>query len=240
MKRPSSDTQPLAKRRKTDIAIEHAREAETANVLDTVSQRTFPSTITVDSSFSLFYRRFPVSSHFQVGEAVPVLKGKGKGTGATYNPPRDALDLYTPRFVRGSGREKVGVCPICCESVARGGEGKVLWLSMKFSAFKCYHMQYYHGISASTGLPFSPPTAFRVVPRPNPGKLEKTKIKQGHCHKCKKWVAVEGIKDMDAKVIELFWWKHAAACHQGSRLAGEGDIYLEDDTYRKYVEASDT
>jgi len=56
------------------------------------------------------------------------------------------------------------------------------------------------GISASTGRPFSPPIAFRVVPRPNPGKKEKHSIQQGKCHKCAKWVAVEGIKDMESKV----------------------------------------
>ena len=73
---------------------------------------------------------------------------------ATPNPPREALDLYTPRFVRGKGTTKVrrrystwhglslkgvvqvGLCPICHESQARGGEGKKVWLSMKFSAFK--------------------------------------------------------------------------------------------------------
>ena len=56
--------------------------------------------------------------------------------GATYNAPRTSSDLYTPRFVRGRGRDKVGVCPVCVEPVARGGEGRVAWLSMKFSAFK--------------------------------------------------------------------------------------------------------
>ena len=58
------------------------------------------------------------------------------------------------------------------------------------------------GISASTGRPFSPPIAFRVVPRPNPGKKEKHSIQQGKCHKCIKWVAVEGIKDMESKVSD--------------------------------------
>lgn len=45
-------------------------------------------------------------------------------------------DLYTPRFVRGVGREKTGLCPICYEDESRGGNGKQEWLSMKFSAFK--------------------------------------------------------------------------------------------------------
>jgi len=56
--------------------------------------------------------------------------------GGTYNAPRGPLDLYTPRFTKGVGRTKVGVCPICAEPKLRGGEGSVVWLSMKFSAFK--------------------------------------------------------------------------------------------------------
>lgn len=29
-----------------------------------------------------------------------------------YNKPRSILDLYTPRFVKGVGAQKVGMCPI--------------------------------------------------------------------------------------------------------------------------------
>lgn len=81
---------------------------------------------------------------------------------------------------------------------------------------RSYHMQYAHGmlpsllhftsslpglgISASTGRPFSPPTAFRTIQRTNVGKLEKSELMQGRCHKCKKWVAVEGVKDVPTKV----------------------------------------
>jgi hypothetical protein len=50
--------------------------------------------------------------------------------------PRSAYDLYTPRFTKGVGRTKEGICPICFESKERGGEGRVEWLSMKFSAYK--------------------------------------------------------------------------------------------------------
>lgn len=55
---------------------------------------------------------------------------------ATWNAPRSPSDLYTPRFVRGRGRDKVGLCSICCEHVDRGGESKRVWLAMKVSAFK--------------------------------------------------------------------------------------------------------
>ena len=62
------------------------------------------------------------------------------------------------------------------------------------------------GISASTGRPFSPPTAFCVIPRLNPGKTEKRFIRQGKCHKCSQWIAVEGVKDMESKVITIFFF----------------------------------
>ena len=71
------------------------------------------------------------------------------------------------------------------------------------------------GISASTGRPFSPPIAFRIVPRPNPGKKEKHSIQQGKCHKCAKWVAVEGIKDMESKVSSFYLRKKKPSADGG-------------------------
>jgi hypothetical protein len=57
------------------------------------------------------------------------------------------------------------------------------------------------GIAASTARPFSPPTAFRTVPRQRPGKLERTQMLEGRCHRCMRWVPVQGVKDADAKVL---------------------------------------
>ncbi|KAI0363691.1 hypothetical protein BV20DRAFT_975361 [Pilatotrama ljubarskyi] len=163
------------------------------------SQRTFPLSLPIHPDFLLFYRRFPVSSVIDSDLADTHKITVPKAPDGIRNAPRDPFDLYTPRLVKGRGTSKVGLCPICHESVGRGGEGKKLWLSMKFSAFN-YHMQYAHGISPATGRPFSPPLAFRVVQRANPGKLEKTQLMEGKCHKCKKWVAIEGIKDVPTKV----------------------------------------
>lgn len=56
--------------------------------------------------------------------------------GGTPNPPRSAWDLYNPRFVKGKGVDKMGLCPICVESPERGGEGRRVWCGMKVSAFK--------------------------------------------------------------------------------------------------------
>ncbi|KAG6887706.1 hypothetical protein C0992_011132, partial [Termitomyces sp. T32_za158] len=63
-----------------------------------------------------------------------------------------------------------------------------------------YHMQYYHGISAATQRPYAPPRAFRVTQRPNAAKHERTAIREALCHKCARWVPLEGIKDVQPKV----------------------------------------
>ncbi|KAF8269114.1 hypothetical protein EI94DRAFT_1725991 [Lactarius quietus] len=91
-------------------------------------------------------------------------------------------------------------------------------------------MQYFHGIAASTARPFSPPTAFRNTQRPRTGKLERTHMLEGRCHRCARWVPVQGVKDADAKVKELFWWKHAATCHGTSAMPGERNIFISDPT----------
>lgn len=54
------------------------------------------------------------------------------------NEPRSAYDLYTPRFVKGVGINKVGLCPLCFEPKYRGGNGTIEWLAMKVSAYKWY------------------------------------------------------------------------------------------------------
>jgi hypothetical protein len=60
------------------------------------------------------------------------------------------------------------------------------------------------GIAASTARPFSPPIAFRTSPRQRPGKLERTEMLEGQCHRCMRWVPVQGVKDAEAKVFYLY------------------------------------
>ncbi|THH03405.1 hypothetical protein EW145_g6280 [Phellinidium pouzarii] len=156
--------------------------------------------------------------------------------GGHFNVPRSVEDLYTPRFVRGVGRDKAGLCPICYEPKARGGAGKAEWLSMKFSAFN-YHMQYAHGISPTTQLPFSPPIAFRRIDRKANHKNEKLQLLEGQCHRCHDWMPVEGVKCVEAKLKEIYWWKHAAQCHKGSTIEGETDVHLVDDFSAQVREA---
>ncbi|ORZ35118.1 hypothetical protein BCR44DRAFT_32067 [Catenaria anguillulae PL171] len=70
---------------------------------------------------------------------------------ATAQKPRFEGDLYTPRIVRGCGRDREAKCHICDTDK---------WLNLKTSAY-WYHMQYYHGISSASGLPFFQPSAHR-------------------------------------------------------------------------------
>ncbi|KAI6123004.1 hypothetical protein EV401DRAFT_2196124 [Pisolithus croceorrhizus] len=182
------------------------------------TRRHLPAGIPYHPQFSLFYRRFPVSSRIQTADGIFVpLSSNSEHPGGLYNPPRSALDMYTPRFVRGCGTTKVGLCPVCFECPSRGGGGQCVWLSMKFSAYKCYHMQYGHGISAVSCTPFSPPVSFRTTKRRNPGKRERTHIVEGKCHKCKKWIPIESLKDLDIKVKEIYWY--VCRCNRPSQAS---------------------
>ncbi|KAJ7629357.1 hypothetical protein DFH06DRAFT_1225475 [Mycena polygramma] len=225
----SESPAPLAKRARYNLEAPPSPVAKSEPVFST---RTFPSIdFVVSADFPLFYRRFPASSYFQTGEYESPCELFGmRHPGGEYRPPRDAFDLYSPRFTKGKGADKMGLCPICIEPLHRGGEGKKVWLSMKFSAFN-YHMHFHHGISASSARPLSPPIDFRVTAREAPKKNERAKVQQGKCHKCLRWVVLETVKDVEVKVPELIWWKHAVACHFGSVVAGEGDVFEEDEVY---------
>lgn len=109
-----------------------------------------------------------------------------------------------------------------------------------------YHMQYGHVSST----PFSPPVSYRTTKRRNPGKRERTHILEGKCHKCKKWIPVESLKELEIKVKEICWyvlmepvlgphwrrWKHGAAYHQGTHIEGDNDFFEDDDVYHKVRE----
>ncbi|KAJ2694345.1 hypothetical protein H4R19_005924, partial [Coemansia spiralis] len=49
--------------------------------------------------------------------------------GCEPNIIRSADDMYTPRWIRGIGREKEGLCPVCFDG------GMLIWRRMKCSAY---------------------------------------------------------------------------------------------------------
>src|ERR1700761_3416628 len=75
------------------------------------------------------------------------------------------------------------------------------------------------GVSPTNGLPFSPPIAFRNRKIPRAQKHQKDVMLEGHCHKCKSWIAVEGPNHGDTKVsiLTLMSKSNADSYAQGQR-----------------------
>jgi len=146
-----------------------------------------------------------------------------------YNEPRFKGDLYTPRYVRGTGMQREGLCPICFASHVPSTEQEVAklkppdashgaygcvrkkpaeseerWYRMKVSAY-WYHMIHSHGISPATGKPFDPPEQFRINPEAK---------KEGKCSRCQEWIALDSPKQVAVMVEEIYWYKHAVKCQR--------------------------
>ena len=96
-------------------------------------------------------------------------------------------DLYTPRWIRGQGKEREGWCGIC-------KPGK--WLILKTSAF-WYDKSFMHGISAPTGKPFAEPVEMRRS-ECNP------EVWEGCCGGCGEWVQMVSHKRKGTT-----WFRHA-------------------------------
>ncbi|KAJ1961913.1 hypothetical protein GGI12_002972 [Dipsacomyces acuminosporus] len=54
---------------------------------------------------------------------------EGELAGCVLNPTRGDGDMYTPRWIRGVGKAKEGLCPVCYS------DGLVVWKRMKCSAY---------------------------------------------------------------------------------------------------------
>ncbi|KAI9227719.1 MAG: hypothetical protein DHS80DRAFT_260, partial [Piptocephalis tieghemiana] len=114
--------------------------------------------------------------------------------GAVLQTPKTRTDLYTPRWLQGQGSFKSGLCPLC---------PNLRWFRMKFSAY-WYHMNFHHGISSHSFLPFPAPTAMRIDRHRG--------VKEAFCPKCHEWVLASSSKNVAVKVQEIYWWKHAQKC----------------------------
>ncbi|KAJ2690170.1 hypothetical protein IWW39_000980 [Coemansia spiralis] len=120
--------------------------------------------------------------------------------GCEPNVIRSPDDMYTPRWMRGIGKSKEGLCPVCFSA------GKQNWKRMKCSAY-WYHLNYFHGVSSLTGRPFPNPQATRMVPAGSGRQRQ-----QGQCHICYEWVDMESSRKARVNVPEIYWWKHIQAC----------------------------
>ncbi|KAE8212027.1 hypothetical protein CF327_g4282 [Tilletia walkeri] len=223
-KRASSSAPPADTSTRTSFLVSEER-------------RNFPSSMTFDDSYPLLYQRFYVPSSLPRRMRERIFGGSTAGsfdkevkkeavTGikvpkrSMYKEPPSLLNLYAPRYIRGQGMIKEGLCPVCWES------GEERFFKIKQSSYN-YHMQYTHGISAVTGEPFAPPIAFRTVERPKKDirPFEKETIKEGRCHVCHKFIAVENVKQTEIKVPD---------CQRnGKPLAGASGTFVENAFYQR-------
>ncbi|ORX90343.1 hypothetical protein K493DRAFT_230829, partial [Basidiobolus meristosporus CBS 931.73] len=140
------------------------------------------------------------------------------------NPPRFRNDMYTPRWIRGCGKNKVGLCPICEQNGQMNCfKLKITFMPISSTSFR-YHMNFFHGISSVNGRPFASPVEYRMISDKR-GKLRSKNalskldrpsrmVQQGQCHVCEKWIYLESPKDLEVNVPEIYWWKHAQKCHK--------------------------
>jgi hypothetical protein len=97
-------------------------------------------------------------------------------------------DLYTPRWVRGSGHKREGWCGMC-------KPGK--WLILKNSAF-WYDKCFAHGICPPTGQRFAEPAQFRR-------SSDNPDIWEGFCGECNQWITL-----VSSKRKGTSWFRHVA------------------------------
>ncbi|CAO1619797.1 unnamed protein product [Parajaminaea phylloscopi] len=198
--------------------------------------------------FPGFYQRYPISCHLPLGMRArvyddsqgslpPSLRSAAqrcqRRIRGDYNEEAEATNLYTPRFTRGSGLKKEGLCPICYDDPIGPRE---VWHRTKVSAYN-YHLSVQHGINFATGLPFAPPLKFRTVDRKARSAHERSRMMQALCHSCRKWVDVESTKAVEVKVPELYFRKHAIRCHKAVALSGLGTPFIDNELYRRVMAA---
>lgn len=68
----------------------------------------------------------------QLPHAVAPTGARSAGARLADLRPQGPADLYAPRWIKGIGGDKMGVCPVCVED----GEG-IEWLKTKVSQYKC-------------------------------------------------------------------------------------------------------
>lgn len=126
---------------------------------------------------------------------------------------RSDSDFYSPLWIRGRGADREGLCPVCEPPV---------WLKIKQSAY-WYHMNFFHGISATTGRSYKRPISYRFVfdDKSSLSLMTIPAVKvEGHCGNCLQWIplATEYTGDRSIEILErsicfTSWFKHAQKCH---------------------------
>lgn len=203
--------------------------------------RVFPGTLPIElDEFPLLYQRYRVPSSIAPAKRMAVFGAekaadirdeelravaiRGMRELGAWNEPHDVLDLYTPRWVRGSLKDKMGLCTICYEE----DSSHLVWKRTKTSEYN-YHLINQHGISPHTRRPYDPPIAFRTREQTSTSAGHRKTVIQGKCHACKKYIDMQGKYTGKVKVPEIYWWKHARKCHKGRKgLTGSEGVFVED------------
>lgn len=212
-------------------------DKETSTVLNGL--RIFPPDIPILSAvFPRLYMRYRVPStlpkdlHAAIfgkdgltfDGPLQTLAERGSKTLGRWNEPSSPLDLYTPRWVRGAGDNKEGMCTICYEQTPSEAR---FWRT-KTSQYN-YHLINQHGISPHTHRPFDPPIGFRDRIVKNASTGQRKIMIQAQCHACKKFIDMQSSRLGTVKVPEIYWWKHANVCHRGKPAIDATDgIFVED------------
>jgi hypothetical protein len=105
----------------------------------------------------------------------------------TKQEPRFPGDMYTPRWVRGTGNKREGYCGYC-----KPGR----WLVLKNSGY-WYDRLFTHGISNDTGRIFQEPLEMRQTE----GNIDGW---EGLCHSCNDWINL-----VSNKKKATSWFRHA-------------------------------
>lgn len=79
-------------------------------------------------------------------------------------------------------------------------------------------MTFIHGICSSSGKMFRDPEDIKYTPKATRSKKNDydSKIRltrEGLCHHCKEWIILDSSKDVEVKVPQIYWRKHAHKCH---------------------------
>lgn len=147
----------------------------------------------------------------------PVPKRKKENHEISINVIKQAVDgsnMYKPRFVRGQGETREGLCEYCNPGT---------WHRLKQSSY-WYHMNFQHGISSVTGTLYENPVDTRKTSywtkkskkqQGNQGSLQINYV-QGFCDSCNKWVDItqENNTDADGNLRLTNWYRHAHKCHR--------------------------
>ncbi|GAA5869281.1 hypothetical protein JCM8547_005184 [Rhodosporidiobolus lusitaniae] len=149
--------------------------------------------------------------------------------------PRWPSDEYTPLWVRGKGKDKVGWCGKCPPPIVvdgAGGEeageegerkeetkGK-RWFNLKDASY-WFHTTFSHGISSKSGRPFDPPLQVRHVPPPASNDASTSVQLEGLCGTCKEWKPFETVRPSSDMPSRTPWYAHAHECHEQLSPAGK-------------------